>query len=79
MFLKAALKENEMATLCFLIEKALYVLKYFLSLDSRLIYSAKVYEVLMKKAKITESESLRNLLLNQTFEFASGDEQLQEL
>ena len=51
MFLKAAQKENEMATLCFLIEKARYILKYFVSLDSRLINSAKVYELLLKKAK----------------------------
>lgn len=63
-FLKAAQKENEMATLCFLIEKARYILKYFLSLDSKLMYSAKIYEVLIKKAKITESATLRNLLLN---------------
>jgi aminopeptidase N len=51
MFLKAAQKENEMATLCFLIEKARYILKYFVSLDSRLINSGKVYELLLKKAK----------------------------
>ena len=69
-----------MTTLCFLIDKAKYILNNFLQgTDEYTEFREKIYQTLLQKVLDSDKRSLRNLILNQTIELATTSENIEEL
>jgi hypothetical protein len=53
-----------------------HITEYWVSEQDEEELSFKAFDVLIQKIKSIENESLRNLLVNNTFNFASSPEQI---
>ena len=73
------MNEDEQSTLSFLLSQFQHILSYWVADEDQKELSSRAYDILVQKIKSIEAESLRNLIVNHTLDFASTPEQLSQL
>lgn len=73
------MNENEQSTLNFLLNQFSHILTYWIEDKDQDELSSRAFTTLIEKVKSIENESLRNLIVNHTLDFASTPEQVQLL